>query len=109
MNGKGKKKKKTYIYIYAFSSETWTLIGLWFVSLGAIGGVCALANVLGQELCELERLCVSGRWEEARVLQQRLIEPNAAVSTICCSLHAFIHRRHELPQMVPDWRFSHIS
>ncbi|XP_013770498.1 4-hydroxy-2-oxoglutarate aldolase, mitochondrial isoform X2 [Pundamilia nyererei] len=46
--------------------------------VGAIGGVCALANVLGQELCELEHLCVSGRWEEARVLQQRLIEPNAA-------------------------------
>lgn len=48
--------------------------------VGAVGGVCALANVLGQELCELERLCVSGRWEEARVLQQRLIEPNAAVT-----------------------------
>ncbi|XP_005749648.1 4-hydroxy-2-oxoglutarate aldolase, mitochondrial isoform X1 [Pundamilia nyererei] len=48
--------------------------------VGAIGGVCALANVLGQELCELEHLCVSGRWEEARVLQQRLIEPNAAVT-----------------------------
>ncbi|XP_071359706.1 4-hydroxy-2-oxoglutarate aldolase, mitochondrial [Trachinotus anak] len=48
--------------------------------VGAVGGVCALANVLGQEVCELERLCVSGRWEEARVLQQRLIEPNAAVT-----------------------------
>ncbi|XP_029949803.1 4-hydroxy-2-oxoglutarate aldolase, mitochondrial [Salarias fasciatus] len=48
--------------------------------VGAVGGVCALANVLGQELCELERLCVSGRWEEARDLQQRLIEPNAAVT-----------------------------
>ncbi|KAF1394615.1 hypothetical protein PFLUV_G00002890 [Perca fluviatilis] len=48
--------------------------------VGAVGGVCALANVLGQELCELERLCVSGRWDEARVLQQRLIEPNAAVT-----------------------------
>ncbi|GAA6230784.1 4-hydroxy-2-oxoglutarate aldolase, mitochondrial [Lates japonicus] len=48
--------------------------------VGAVGGVCALANILGQELCELERLCVSGRWEEARVLQQRLIEPNAAVT-----------------------------
>ncbi|XP_030586099.1 4-hydroxy-2-oxoglutarate aldolase, mitochondrial [Archocentrus centrarchus] len=48
--------------------------------VGAVGGVCALANVLGQELCELERLCVSGCWEEARVLQQRLIEPNAAVT-----------------------------
>ncbi|KAM4612388.1 4-hydroxy-2-oxoglutarate aldolase, mitochondrial [Polymixia lowei] len=48
--------------------------------VGAVGGVCALANVLGRELCELERLCVSSRWEEARVLQQRLIEPNAAVT-----------------------------
>lgn len=48
--------------------------------VGAVGGVCALANVLGQEVCELERLCVAGRWEEARVLQQRLIEPNSAVT-----------------------------
>ncbi|XP_028315963.1 4-hydroxy-2-oxoglutarate aldolase, mitochondrial isoform X2 [Gouania willdenowi] len=46
--------------------------------VGAVGGVCALANVLGQELCDLERLCVSGCWKEARVLQQRLIEPNTA-------------------------------
>lgn len=49
-------------------------------SSGAVGGVCALANVLGREVCELERLCVSGRWEEARALQHRLIGPNAAVS-----------------------------
>lgn len=48
--------------------------------VGAVGGVCALANVLGREVCELERLCVSGRWQEARVLQQRLIEPNATVT-----------------------------
>ncbi|XP_068177945.1 4-hydroxy-2-oxoglutarate aldolase, mitochondrial [Antennarius striatus] len=48
--------------------------------VGAVGGVCALANILGREVCELERLCVSGRWEEARVLQQLLIEPNAAVT-----------------------------
>ncbi|XP_068451814.1 4-hydroxy-2-oxoglutarate aldolase, mitochondrial [Clinocottus analis] len=49
-------------------------------SVGAVGGVCALANVLGREVCELQSLCVSGRWEEARGLQQRLIEPNAAVT-----------------------------
>ncbi|CAL8329761.1 unnamed protein product [Merluccius merluccius] len=49
-------------------------------SSGAVGGVCALANVLGGPLCELERLCVEGRWEEARDLQWRLIEPNAAVT-----------------------------
>lgn len=52
---------------------------------GAVGGVCALANVLGREVCELERLCVSGRWEEARALQHRLIEPNAAVSITGCA------------------------
>lgn len=60
------------------------------MSLGAVGGVCALANVLGRELCELERLCLSGSWEEARVLQQRLIEPNTAVSTICCTVDASV-------------------
>ncbi|XP_072319813.1 4-hydroxy-2-oxoglutarate aldolase, mitochondrial isoform X2 [Eucyclogobius newberryi] len=48
--------------------------------VGAVGGVCALANVLGPQVCELHRLCVSGRWDEARALQQRLIEPNAAVT-----------------------------
>uniref|UniRef100_A0A8C6SHW4 4-hydroxy-2-oxoglutarate aldolase, mitochondrial n=1 Tax=Neogobius melanostomus TaxID=47308 RepID=A0A8C6SHW4_9GOBI len=37
--------------------------------VGAVGGVCALAN-----------LCVSGRWDEAKALQQRLIEPNTAVT-----------------------------
>ncbi|KAM9324814.1 4-hydroxy-2-oxoglutarate aldolase, mitochondrial [Gastrophryne carolinensis] len=49
-------------------------------SLGAVGGVCALANVLGGHLCELERLCLNGQWDEARKVQYRLIEPNAAVT-----------------------------
>lgn len=63
-----------------------------------MGGVCALANILGRELCELERLCVSGRWDEARILQQRLIEPNAAVSTICCGTGSeLIAQRSETP------------
>lgn len=48
--------------------------------VGAVGGVCALANVLGPQVCELHDLCVSGRWDEARALQQRLIEPNTAVT-----------------------------
>lgn len=75
-------------------NESFTrMLSLWRPgSVGAVGGVCALANVLGREVCELHRLCVSGRWEEARELQQRLIEPNAAVSTICCSVHAFTRR-----------------
>ncbi|XP_035397150.1 4-hydroxy-2-oxoglutarate aldolase, mitochondrial [Cygnus atratus] len=49
-------------------------------AVGASGGVCALANVLGAPLCQLERLCRQGCWQEARDLQHRLIEPNAAVT-----------------------------
>ncbi|KAM9285155.1 4-hydroxy-2-oxoglutarate aldolase, mitochondrial [Morus bassanus] len=49
-------------------------------ALGASGGVCALANVLGAPLCQLDCLCRKGRWQEARDLQHRLIEPNMAVT-----------------------------
>ncbi|KAM8806125.1 4-hydroxy-2-oxoglutarate aldolase, mitochondrial [Eudromia elegans] len=49
-------------------------------AMGAVGGICALANVLGAALCQLERLCRAGHWQEARDLQHRLIEPNAAVT-----------------------------
>ncbi|KAM9379629.1 LOW QUALITY PROTEIN: 4-hydroxy-2-oxoglutarate aldolase, mitochondrial [Phaethornis superciliosus] len=49
-------------------------------TLGASGGICALANVLGAPLCQLDRLCREGRWQEARDLQHRLIEPNMAVT-----------------------------
>ncbi|NWU95663.1 HOGA1 protein, partial [Upupa epops] len=49
-------------------------------ALGASGGVCALANVLGDPLCQLDSLCRKGHWQEARDLQHRLIEPNTAVT-----------------------------
>uniref|UniRef100_A0A8D2JMA7 4-hydroxy-2-oxoglutarate aldolase, mitochondrial n=1 Tax=Sciurus vulgaris TaxID=55149 RepID=A0A8D2JMA7_SCIVU len=49
-------------------------------ALGAVGGVCALANVLGAQVCQLERLCLTGQWEAAQKLQHRLIEPNSAVT-----------------------------
>uniref|UniRef100_W5LQE8 4-hydroxy-2-oxoglutarate aldolase, mitochondrial n=1 Tax=Astyanax mexicanus TaxID=7994 RepID=W5LQE8_ASTMX len=49
-------------------------------SVGAVGGVCALANVLGQQVCELADLCTSGQWDKAKELQYRLIEPNTAVT-----------------------------
>ncbi|XP_001164461.1 4-hydroxy-2-oxoglutarate aldolase, mitochondrial isoform X1 [Pan troglodytes] len=49
-------------------------------ALGAVGGVCALANVLGAQVCQLEQLCCTGQWEDAQKLQHRLIEPNAAVT-----------------------------
>ncbi|KAF5894941.1 4-hydroxy-2-oxoglutarate aldolase, mitochondrial, partial [Clarias magur] len=47
-------------------------------AVGAVGGVCALANVLGQQVCELAKLCTSGQWDKAKELQYRLIEPNMA-------------------------------
>lgn len=48
---------------------------------GAVGGICGLANVLGAQVCQLERLCLTGQWEAAQELQHRLIEPNTAVSS----------------------------
>ncbi|KAJ6669155.1 hypothetical protein lerEdw1_007964 [Lerista edwardsae] len=48
--------------------------------VGVTGGICALANVLGPPLCQLEHLCHAGKWDEARELQLRLIEPNIAVT-----------------------------
>ncbi|XP_042314742.1 4-hydroxy-2-oxoglutarate aldolase, mitochondrial [Sceloporus undulatus] len=48
--------------------------------VGAAGGICALANVLGTRVCQLEQLCHAGSWDEARELQHRLIEPNIAVT-----------------------------
>ncbi|XP_061435251.1 4-hydroxy-2-oxoglutarate aldolase, mitochondrial [Lethenteron reissneri] len=50
------------------------------IASGAVGGVCALANVLGTEVCELAHLSREGRHEEARELQLRLIRPNAEVT-----------------------------
>ncbi|XP_061857757.1 4-hydroxy-2-oxoglutarate aldolase, mitochondrial [Colius striatus] len=49
-------------------------------ALGASGGICTLANVLGSPLCQLDHLCREGCWQEARDLQHRLIEPNMAVT-----------------------------
>ena len=45
-----------------------------------MGGVCALANVLGREVCKLADLYKMGEYEKAKELQHRLILPNTAVS-----------------------------
>ena len=50
-------------------------------SLGASGGVCALANVLGKECVQLLNLTKSGSHTDAVKLQKRLIAPNQAVSS----------------------------
>lgn len=48
--------------------------------MGAVGGICALANVLPAEVCQLEQLFRQQRWQEAKTMQYRLIEPNSAVT-----------------------------
>ena len=47
---------------------------------GCVGGVCALANILGEELCQLAEHFQKGQQQEAEALQQRLVGPNACVS-----------------------------
>jgi 4-hydroxy-2-oxoglutarate aldolase len=51
------------------------------MTLGAVGGVAALANIAAEQCCQLYNLAKEGRHEEARQLQLRLIPPNAAVTT----------------------------
>jgi len=48
--------------------------------VGAVGGICALANALPGPVCQLQQLFKEGRFEEARELQLRLIPPNTAVT-----------------------------
>jgi len=49
--------------------------------LGAVGGVCALANVAPEECRRLVDLVRAGDHQAARELQLRLIPPNAAVTS----------------------------
>lgn len=49
--------------------------------LGAKGGVLALGNVAPRQCAELRDLTLAGKHTEALALQQRLLEPNAAVTT----------------------------
>jgi len=50
--------------------------------VGAVGGICALANVLPGPICHLQQLYYEQRWVEARELQHRLIAPNSAVTKL---------------------------
>jgi 4-hydroxy-2-oxoglutarate aldolase len=51
------------------------------LSLGAVGGVLALANVAPQESIDIYELYKAGAWEKAAVLQRRLLPVNAAVTS----------------------------
>ena len=56
-----------------------------------MGAVSGLANVLGEEVCRLYELCKSGKVEEAKQLQLKLIKPSGTVSTISLSLFFIIY------------------
>ena len=50
------------------------------LSVGAVGGTMALANVLPCECTDLVRLFKAGELAQAKLLQQRLLAPNHAVT-----------------------------
>ena len=50
--------------------------------------MCALANVLGREVCKLHELHKHGKLEEAKLLQHKLILPNTAVSKLLCYIYS---------------------
>ncbi|XP_071946779.1 4-hydroxy-2-oxoglutarate aldolase, mitochondrial-like [Antedon mediterranea] len=49
-------------------------------TVGAVGAIAAVANVLGSEMCQLDQLFKDGKTKEALSLQHRIIAPNAAVT-----------------------------
>lgn len=48
--------------------------------IGGVGGVCGVANVLGEAVCELQRLVMEDNMTAAVQLQRKLIAPNSAVT-----------------------------
>ena len=50
------------------------------LTLGAVGGILALANVAPQQSIDIYRLFKAGQWDEAADLQRRMIPVNAAVT-----------------------------
>lgn len=51
------------------------------LTVGAVGGIMALANIAPRELLDLYRLFHEGRMEEAAALQRRMIPANTAVTS----------------------------
>ncbi|XP_059157059.1 4-hydroxy-2-oxoglutarate aldolase, mitochondrial-like [Physella acuta] len=49
-------------------------------NVGCVGGICGIANVLGNEVCELLKLAQAGDLKSAMDLQLRLVIPNSYVT-----------------------------
>jgi len=52
------------------------------LSVGAIGGIVALANIAPAQCLLIYKLFKEGRWKDAKILQTRLIALNQAVTSI---------------------------
>ncbi len=52
------------------------------LSMGAVGGILALANVAPRESIDIQRLHDAGHWDEAAELQRQMLPVNAAVTTV---------------------------
>jgi 4-hydroxy-2-oxoglutarate aldolase len=52
------------------------------LTMGAVGGILALANVAPRESIDIQRLHDAGHWDEAAELQRQMLPVNAAVTTV---------------------------
>lgn len=50
------------------------------LSIGAVGATVATANILPEMCCQVVKLFSEGKMEEAKAVQQRLLEPNSLVT-----------------------------
>jgi len=50
------------------------------LSMGAVGGVLALANIAPSQCLDIRELALAGDWDKAREIQVRLIDANTAVT-----------------------------
>jgi dihydrodipicolinate synthase/N-acetylneuraminate lyase len=49
---------------------------------GCVGGINGLANILGNEVCDIYRLFMKSKLQEAVELHLRLVTPNAMVRSL---------------------------
>jgi 4-hydroxy-2-oxoglutarate aldolase len=72
--------------VYSTASENFQILSgsagflLPSYSVGCVGGICGLANVLGEEVCRLSDLSNSKDVKAAKELQLRIVGPNACVT-----------------------------
>jgi Dihydrodipicolinate synthase/N-acetylneuraminate lyase len=55
------------------------LTGFFLYVLGCVGGINGLANILGNEVCNIYKLFMKSNLQEAVELHLRLVAPNAVV------------------------------